>query len=84
MTEEDLIAALEAARHEASTAEGALTVEELMQTMGISKNLVRKKLRGLHDAGALQVVRRRGSTISGQTKWVPAYRLLRTPDAAQQ
>jgi len=77
MTEQDLIDALELARHQAVTAEGALTVAELVERMGISTRRVRIHLGALHEDGRLHVVRRQGTTISGQKKWIPAYRLVK-------
>ena len=76
MTESQLIAALQAARTEAKTADGALTTQELMERLGWSSEKVRKRLRALKIAGKLEVVKVTRYNLSDAEQLIPGYRII--------
>ena len=74
-THDELIAALTAARPGVDDPK-ALTVRELVAATGRGNVVVARRLRGLIDAGLVEVVRRPLTRIDGAQTTVPAYRLV--------
>lgn len=76
LTERDLIEALLAAQVGSDGDQsGAMTVWQMEQATGRSKNWIRAKLRLLYEAGRVEVVRVPGKMLDGRKYTQPAYRL---------
>jgi len=76
ITESQLIAALQEARAEARTPDGALTTQELAEELNWSGAKVRKRLRALKAAGQLEIVRVVRENLAGAEQPLPGYRIL--------
>lgn len=77
-THDELIAALTAAQPATGEDDpAAMTVRELVTATGRGDVVVARRLRGLIDAGLVEVVRRPWTRIDGARTTVPAYRLMK-------
>jgi hypothetical protein len=76
LTERDLIEALLAAQvGNDGDQSGAMTVWQMEQETGRSKNWIRTKLRLLYEAGRVECVRVPRTMLDGRKSSAPAYRL---------
>ena len=71
-----MIAALQEARAEARTPDGAMTTQELTEELGWSGAEVRRRLRALKAAGQLEIVRVVRENLAGAEQPLPGYRIL--------
>lgn len=72
LTESDIIEAVLAALQNSDEYSGALTVQEIADKAGISRDAVRKRLRSLPNVKAVRV---RRLALDGVYRYVPAYYL---------
>ncbi len=77
VTENDLLAALEAALAGTREPDGALTTQELAALTGWSTKTVCKALRALSNAGRLMVVKAYRPAVDDVVRYRPGYRLRR-------
>ena len=78
ITESQLIAALQEARAEARTADGAMTTQELIARLGWSGTRVRRRLHALKAAGRLEIVSVTRQNLANVDQVLPGYRILDT------
>jgi predicted ArsR family transcriptional regulator len=72
ITESELLDALRAALPERD--QGALTTEELAESLGVCRDKARTMLKPLVRSGKVLVVRKRITDMAGRPQPVPAYR----------